>query len=114
MAPKTSGKAAKEAGEEAQKSNHKVNPRRRGKRRQEATAIYIYKVLKSSTSRTLSFSPGYVHMQLFPSMIFSREIAARVFSSCSSTQSASTINIPGIQMLSGFSFPGDSAKHASV
>ena len=109
MPPKVSGKAAKKAGK-AQKKISKGGDKKRNKKRKEAYAIYIYKVLKQVHPDTGVSSKAMSIMNSFVNDIFSR-IAAEA-SRLAHYNKRSTITSREIQTSVRLLLPGELAKHA--
>ncbi|XP_058797814.1 histone H2B-like [Phymastichus coffea] len=111
MAPtgKTSGKAVKKSGK-AQKNITKGDKKKRGKKRKESYAIYIYKVLKQVHPDTGVSSKAMSIMNSFVNDIFER-IAAEA-SRLAHYNKRSTITSREIQTAVRLLLPGELAKHA--
>ena len=107
MAPKTSGKAAKKAGQP--KSARSVDKKRKRKRK-ESYGIYIYKVMKQVHPDTGISSKAMSIMNSFVNDIFQR-IAAES-SRLAHYNKRSTITSREIQTAVRLLLPGELAKHA--
>ena len=107
MAPKTSGKAAKKAG---QTKSARSGDRKRRRRRKESYGIYIYKVLKQVHPDTGVSSKAMSIMNSFVNDIFER-IAAEA-SRLANYNKRSTITSREIQTAVRLLLPGELAKHA--
>ncbi|XP_055307417.1 histone H2B-like [Sitodiplosis mosellana] len=108
MAPKTSGKAAKKAGE-AQKNISKGEKKKRRKRK-ESYAIYIFNVLKQVHPDTGVSSKAMSIMNSFVNDIFER-IAAES-SRLSHYNKRSTITSREIHTAVGLLLPRELTRHA--
>merc|ERR1712036_20371 len=109
MPPKTSGKAAKKAGKAVAKKAP-GDKKKRGKKRKESYAIYIYKVLKQVHPDTGVSSKAMSIMNSFVNDIFER-IAAEA-SRLAHYNKRSTITSREIQTAVRLLLPGELAKHA--
>ena len=107
MPPKTSGKAAKKAGQP--KSTRGGNMKKRRKRK-ESYGIYIYKVMKQVHPDTGISSKAMSIMNSFVNDIFER-IAAEA-SRLANYNKRSTITSREIQTAVRLILPGELAKHA--
>ena len=107
MPPKTSGKAAKKAG---QAKSVRSGDKKRKRRRKESYGIYIYKVMKQVHPDTGISSKAMSIMNSFVNDIFER-IAAEA-SRLAQYNKRSTITSREIQTAVRLLLPGELAKHA--
>merc|ERR1712156_938716 len=108
MPPKVSGKGAKKAAKP--KATKGDGTKKRGKKRKESYAIYIYKVLKQVHPDTGVSSKAMSIMNSFVNDIFER-IAAEA-SRLAHYNKRSTITSREIQTAVRLLLPGELAKHA--
>ena len=107
MAPKTSGKAAKKAG---QPKPARSGDKKRKRKRKESYGIYIYKVMKQVHPDTGISSKAMSIMNSFVNDIFER-IAAEA-SRLANYNKRSTITSREVQTAVRLILPGELAKHA--